>query len=172
MGQTADWVTRDRNSYGRFEGKGCAFGHALEKQDADLLRACRGAGGGNFGVIVDYLFDKLPPAPQEVMISTMIFPWAEMTEEKFGGILHAFGDYFATRDRILIPGTIRRNRGQSPDKRVYACLRPQFLQSGWYLQGHERCWMSSWHGSMPQTFPTFCHHHRRASVLPRGSGRI
>jgi FAD/FMN-containing dehydrogenase len=67
------------------------------KRDADLFRACRGAGGGNFGVIIDYIFDQLPPAPQEVMLSNMIFPWAEMTEEKFTKIFDAFGNYFATR---------------------------------------------------------------------------
>ena len=36
-------------------------------QHPDLFRACRGAGGGNFGVITSYEFDKLPKAPLEVM---------------------------------------------------------------------------------------------------------
>ncbi len=48
-------------------------------------------------LIVDYVFDKLPPAPQEVMVSSLIFPWAEMTEEKFHQIFDAFGGYFSTR---------------------------------------------------------------------------
>ena len=47
-------------------------------------------------MIVDYHFDQLPPAPREVMVSNMIFPWAEMTEEKFSKIFDAFGNYFAT----------------------------------------------------------------------------
>jgi N-acylhexosamine oxidase len=96
FGTTADWVTGvdilTVDSKGKVELRTCTA-----KQDADLLRACRGSGGGNFGVIVDYIFDKLPPAPQEVMLSTMIFPWAEMTEEKFTKILDTFGNYFATR---------------------------------------------------------------------------
>ena len=101
-GTTADWVTGvdilTVDSKGKVDLCTCT-----EKQDADLLRACRGAGGGNFGVIVDYVFDKLPPAPQEVMVSTMIFPWAEMTEDKFTKILDTFGNYFAGRGQD--PGT-------------------------------------------------------------------
>ena len=95
-GTTADWVTGIDILTVDSKGK-VALRNCTAKQDADLLRACRGAGGGNFGVIVDYVFDKLPPAPQEVMVSTMIFPWAEMTEEKFTRIFTAFGNYFATR---------------------------------------------------------------------------
>lgn len=97
-GTTADWVTGVDILTVDAKGK-VALRHSTAKQDADLFRACRGAGGGNFGVIVDYVFDELPPAPQEVMIASMIFSWAEMTEEKFRKILDAFGNYFATRGK-------------------------------------------------------------------------
>ena len=97
-GTTADWVTGVDILTVDSQGK-VALRNCTAKQDADLLRACRGAGGGNFGVIVDYIFDNLPPAPQEVMVSNMIFPWAEMTEEKFHQIFDAFGGYFATRGK-------------------------------------------------------------------------
>ncbi len=33
--------------------------------DPDLFRACRGAGGNNFGVITAYYFDKMPQAPKK-----------------------------------------------------------------------------------------------------------
>jgi hypothetical protein len=97
-GTTADWVTGIDILTVDSRGK-VALRICTAKQDADLFRACRGAGGGNFGVIVDYIFDKLPPAPQEVMLSNLIFPWEEMTEEKFTKIFDAFGSYFATRGR-------------------------------------------------------------------------
>jgi hypothetical protein len=97
-GTTADWVTGVDILTVDSQGK-VALRTCTAKQDADLLRACRGAGGGNFGLIVDYVFDKLPPAPQEVMSSNLIFPWAEMTEEKFTKIFNAFGGYFATRGK-------------------------------------------------------------------------
>jgi FAD/FMN-containing dehydrogenase len=97
-GTTADWVTGV--DILTVDSKGdVALRRCTATQDADLLRACRGAGGGNFGVIVDYVFEKLPPAPQEVMSSNLIFPWAEMTEEKFTKIFNAFGGYFATRGK-------------------------------------------------------------------------
>jgi hypothetical protein len=95
-GTTADWVTGVDILTVDSKGK-VALRTCTAKQDPDLFRACRGAGGGNFGVIIDYIFDKLPPAPREVMVSSMIFPWAEMTEDKFTKIVDAFGNYFATR---------------------------------------------------------------------------
>jgi FAD/FMN-containing dehydrogenase len=95
-GTTADWVTGVEiltvDSQGKVELRTCST-----KEDPDLLRACRGAGGGNFGVIANYLFDHLPAAPQEVLVSNMIFPWSEMTQEKFAKIFEVFGNYFAGR---------------------------------------------------------------------------
>jgi hypothetical protein len=95
-GTTADWVSGFDILTVDSKGK-VALRSCTAKQDADLFRACRGAGGGNFGVIVDYIFEKLPPAPQEVIVSNLNFAWAEMTEEKFTKIFDAFGSYFATR---------------------------------------------------------------------------
>ncbi|MGC2402321.1 MAG: FAD-binding oxidoreductase [Acidobacteriaceae bacterium] len=95
-GTTADWVSGVEILAVDSQGK-VALRTCTAKQDPDLLRACRGAGGGNFGVIVNYLFDRLPAAPQEVVSSNMIFPWSEMTEEKFAKIFSSFGGYFATR---------------------------------------------------------------------------
>jgi len=95
-GTTADWVSGVEILTVDAKGK-VTLRTCTAKQDPDLLRACRGAGGGNFGVIVNYLFDRLPQAPQEVAVSNLIFPWSEMTEEKFAKIFEAFGNYFATR---------------------------------------------------------------------------
>ncbi len=97
-GTTADWVTGVDIITVDSKGE-AALRRCTATQDADLLRACRGAGGGNFGVIVDYVFEKLPPAPREVMSSNLIFPWEEMTEEKFAKIFNAFGGYFASRGK-------------------------------------------------------------------------
>ena len=65
--------------------------------DPDLFRACRGGGGGNFGVITGYLFDKLPPAPSEVMRAHVQFLWADTTEERFVRIMKTYGEYWETR---------------------------------------------------------------------------
>ena len=58
-GTATDWVTGvdilTVDESGKVDLRTCTA-----KQDADLLRACRGGGGGNFGLIVDYAFDELP----------------------------------------------------------------------------------------------------------------
>jgi FAD/FMN-containing dehydrogenase len=121
FGTTADWVSGVEiltvDAKGKVELRTCNA-----KQNADLFRACRGAGGGNFGIIVDYSFDKLPPAPQEVITTNMVFPWSEMTEEKFAKIFDAFGGYFATRgqdpDTWGMFGVIEANHKASGYMRV------------------------------------------------------
>jgi FAD/FMN-containing dehydrogenase len=125
-GTTADWVSGVNiltvDAKGKVELRTCSA-----KQDADLFRACRGAGGGNFGVIVDYIFDKLPPAPQELMLSTMYFPWSEMTEEKFARILDTFGSYFATR-------------GQDPDTwGLFSVIEANHKSSGFMRVSAQFC---------------------------------
>lgn len=70
----------------------------VDKQhDADLFRACRGAGGGSFGIITAFHFDKLPAAPQEVIHAGVSFDWTTMTEDRFASILTTYGNYWATR---------------------------------------------------------------------------
>src|ERR1700722_18596882 len=49
-----------------------------EKHEPDLFGACRGAGGGNFGVVTGFLFDKLPAAPFEVANAHLSFDWRSM----------------------------------------------------------------------------------------------
>ena len=68
-----------------------------EKHEPDLFRACRGAGGGNFGIVTGFLFDHLPVAPVEVANAHLSFDWHGMTEDRFTAILMAFGDYCTTR---------------------------------------------------------------------------
>jgi FAD/FMN-containing dehydrogenase len=62
------------------DGKGHVALRRIDKDhDPDLFRACRGGGGGNFGVITGFLFDRLPAAPSEVVNSHLSFDWATMT---------------------------------------------------------------------------------------------
>jgi FAD/FMN-containing dehydrogenase len=68
-----------------------------EKHEPDLFRACRGGGGGNFGIVTGFLFDRLPAAPFEVANAHLSFDWHGMTEEKFTALVMAYGDYWATR---------------------------------------------------------------------------
>ena len=67
--------------------------------EPDLFRACRGAGGNNFGVITAYYFDKMPTAPKEVANVSMSFPWEDMTPERFEAILTTYSHYHETRGK-------------------------------------------------------------------------
>src|SRR6202522_2242285 len=80
------------------DGKGHVELRRIDKDhDPDLFRACRGGGGGNFGVITGFLFDRLPATPSEVVNAHLSFDSDTMTEDHFVAILMAFGDYWAKR---------------------------------------------------------------------------
>lgn len=50
-----------------------------EDENSDLLWAIRGGGGGNFGIITSYVF-KIRPAPFQVGIFQIIWPWDQLNE--------------------------------------------------------------------------------------------
>lgn len=95
-GLTVDWVSAvDILTVGR-------DGHVLVRRvdrnhDPDLFRACRGAGGGNFGIITSYYFDDLPKPPQEIVSAYISFSWADMTPERLEMILTTYGDFWERR---------------------------------------------------------------------------
>lgn len=95
-GLTCDWVsavdilTVDR--HGKVIPR-----HVNKENDPDLFRACRGAGGGNFGIITNYYFSDLPAPPQQVITASVAFAWADLTPERFAGIVSTFGNYWETR---------------------------------------------------------------------------
>ena len=95
-GLTVDWVsaveilTVDKKGHVELR-------HIDKDHEPDLFRACRGAGGGNFGVVTGFLFDRLPLAPEEVVNTHLSWDWEGMTEDRFIAILSAFGEYFEKR---------------------------------------------------------------------------
>ena len=95
-GLTVDWLTAvdilTVDSHGKVIARKVDRDH-----DPDLFRACRGAGGNNFGIVTAFYFDKLPPAPHEMMTAGMSFPWADMTPARFEAILTTYSHYFETR---------------------------------------------------------------------------
>jgi hypothetical protein len=95
-GLTCDWITAVDILTVDANGKVTAR-HVDKLHDADLFRACRGAGGGNFGVITNFYFDKLPPAPREVAETSMSIPWSSLNEAKLTKLLMVYGDYWAGR---------------------------------------------------------------------------
>ena len=95
-GLTVDWLTGVEIVTVDAQGK--VLPRSVDaKRDPDLFRACRGAGGGNFGVVTEYAFAQLPRAPSEVAIARVAFDWADMNEARFSALLRAYGEYWETR---------------------------------------------------------------------------
>src|SRR5579859_1007615 len=95
-GLTCDWLTAV--DILTVDARGKVVPRTVDAtHDADLFRACRGAGGGNFGVITSYIFDKLPPAPAEVMQAHVRFQWSDTPVERFVQIMKTYGEYWETR---------------------------------------------------------------------------
>ena len=97
-GLTCDWLTAVDILTVDADGK-VTPRRVNANHDADLFRACRGAGGGNFGIITSFRFDRLPAAPREVANISLFFSWKDMTEERFAALLMAFGGYWEQRGR-------------------------------------------------------------------------
>ena len=97
-GLTVDWLSTVEIL--TVDGRGKVELQRVDKTTKpDLFRACRGAGGGNFGIVTGFLFDKLPPAPEEVVNAGLSFDWETMTEDRFVHIVTTFGNYWETRGK-------------------------------------------------------------------------
>lgn len=82
------------------DAKGNAILRNVDKKtDPDLLRACRGSGGGNYGAVTAFYSDAPPPAPKEVLSGFIRFDWAGMTAERLHRIVYLHSNYFDTRGR-------------------------------------------------------------------------
>ncbi len=97
-GLTIDWLSAIEIL--TVDGQGHVVMRRIDKDhEPDLFRASSGGGGGNFGVVTGFLFDRLPVAPVEVVNAHVSWDWSTMTEDTFVNIVLAFGDYWATRGR-------------------------------------------------------------------------
>ena len=97
-GLTVDWISSI--DILTVDQSGKVIERRIDKtREPDLFRACRGAGGGNYGLITSFRFDKLPVAPREIVEADLSFPWSDMTEEKFTKLLITYGEYFEGRGK-------------------------------------------------------------------------
>lgn len=60
--------------------------------ERDLFWALRGAGCGNFGVIVRYYFAQLPDAPDHATIATLAWNWSDLDQNRFADLLAAYAE--------------------------------------------------------------------------------
>src|SRR5882757_8348767 len=97
-GLTVDWLSAVNILTVDAHGK-VVRRRVSKENDPDLFKACRGAGGGSFGIITSFHCDKLPPAPQEIVEAHISFDWKDMTEARFIQILQTYGHYWETRGK-------------------------------------------------------------------------
>jgi FAD/FMN-containing dehydrogenase len=129
-GLTVDWVTGV--DILTVDSNGRVVGRRLDKlHDPDLLRACRGAGNGNFGIITNFFFDRLPAAPREVAVAKLSFPWSSMTVGKFTKLLSIYGDYWNDRgqDRDAWGLSVIMVVGASAHPNAHISMDAQFCNS-------------------------------------------
>ncbi|TAK75227.1 MAG: FAD-binding oxidoreductase, partial [Gammaproteobacteria bacterium] len=79
QGLTVDWLSGVDILVPGANGEMIAK-HVNDKSSGNdrlLYIACRGGGGGNFGIIVNYYFNDLPLAPRQACWLALEFPWGE-----------------------------------------------------------------------------------------------
>jgi hexose oxidase len=111
-----------------------------DSAERDLFWALRGAGCGNFGVIVRYYFAELPDAPDYATLWTQSWNWGDLDEASFAALLaeystlvekmpetdfSAFAFYHVAAGHISLfyqitsaPGITAAEHGQSATKRL------------------------------------------------------
>jgi len=101
-GLTVDWLTgvevvvKDHEELPAYATYVSA--DSTEPDQQDLFWAHCGGGGGNFGVITRYYFRDLPSAPQMALLTTVAFPWSDLTEGILGSLLNLFAGFAQRTD--------------------------------------------------------------------------
>lgn len=115
-GLTVDWVAGvDILVADKKDGEGkpiVRLVHANKDQNADLFKACRGAGGGSYGLITAFYFDDLPEPPRHVALVMLQFPWSQFVKnpndktkrdeeaKNFLKFLNKYAAYFKDSDTV------------------------------------------------------------------------
>lgn len=101
-GLTVDWLSGVDILVPNPQGTGLVAKHvslASQGADRDLFIACRGAGGGNFGIVLACYYKALPPAPKNVYLLTLTYPWVGFTSQgQFSHFMKTYWQWFADRD--------------------------------------------------------------------------
>ena len=96
-GLTCDWLTGVDMLVPHESGRALRRVHVSRRStgenERNLLAACCGAGGGQFGIITSYYFDELPEAPREVLWLPLAF--SIDNRDALARVLHAYYQWFA-----------------------------------------------------------------------------
>ena len=94
-GLVVDWLTAVEIAVVDGDGRARVVIAEKEGEGADLLWACQGGGGGNFGIVTRFWFKELPPAPAEAWLANLAWNWSDMTEVEFGRLIDRYGTFLA-----------------------------------------------------------------------------
>ena len=103
-GLTVDWLSGVDILVPNKAGDALEVKHVHASSDEsngerDLFIACRGAGGGNFGIILDYYFKELPQAPQQAYLLSLAWPWSAFdNKDKLSHFLNEYWRWFSEND--------------------------------------------------------------------------
>jgi FAD/FMN-containing dehydrogenase len=103
-GLTVDWVSGVDILVAAADGKSLAFKHvradSADETDRMLFTACCGAGGGNFGIIINYYYSQLPDAPQQAYWYPLKYEWQHFKNnpQNFTNLLQAYWQWFHDND--------------------------------------------------------------------------
>ena len=103
-GLTVDWVSGVDILVATTDGKALQFKHvrpdSTDETDKMLFKACCGAGGGNFGIIINYYYSTLPEAPQQAYWYPLKYEWAHFIKnpKNFTNLLQAYWQWFHDND--------------------------------------------------------------------------
>lgn len=103
-GLTVDWLSGVDILVPNLAGDALEVRHVHADSDEsdgerDLFIACRGAGGGNFGIILNYYFKELPQAPQQAYLLSLAWPWSAFdSKAKLGHFLNEYWRWFSDND--------------------------------------------------------------------------
>lgn len=101
-GLTVDWLSAVDILVPAADGKSLVPKHVhlgSAPADRELFIACRGAGGGNFGILLNYYFHDLPRAPAQVYQVSLTWSWDQFSSaEQLGRLLQAYWQWFKDND--------------------------------------------------------------------------
>lgn len=104
-GMVVDWLSGVDILVPSPKGKGVIRKHVHQNskgEDRLLFIACRGGGGGNFGIVLNFYFHELPEAPRKGYLLSLSFPWQHwdrVGKEQFGKFLNAYWKWFHDNDK-------------------------------------------------------------------------
>jgi FAD/FMN-containing dehydrogenase len=92
-GLIVDWLTGVEIVTVGADGRARVTVAEREGEAADLLWACQGGGGGNYGIITRFFFKDIPPAPRVAHLVNLAWDWEGMTEAEFAEIVGRYGAF-------------------------------------------------------------------------------